>query len=97
MKQTTTTTDSPEFTRSERTRMVAAAHPHLIEAMEKAAQEYHENEDVWQQQATRQQRAGGMPKRDLESPYRRALREAAKAVTDAADEIIASSQIDAES
>ena len=80
---------------SERTRLVAEANPALIEALEKASQEYHQHEDAWQQECFRHQRAGGMPERRLESPYGRALREAATAVTDAFDELVASGQIEA--
>ncbi len=80
---------------SERTRLVAEARPNLIKAMEKAGQEYYALEVAWQEEAARQQRAAGMPERCLESPYRRALREAATAVTDAFDEMVVSGQIDA--
>ncbi len=96
---TTTTVDTPELAkrvpRSEMTRAVAEAHPAIVAALEKACQEYHQHEDAWQQECFRHQRAGGMPERRLESPYGRALREAATAVTDAFDEMVASSQIEA--
>ncbi len=96
---TTTTVDIPELAKgvpySEITRFVAEANPALIEALEKASQEYHQHEDAWQQECFRHQRAGGMPERRLESPYGRALREAATAVTDAFDELVASGQIEA--
>ena len=93
----TTTVDSPELAKgvpfSERTRLVAEANPSLIEALERASEEYYRREDAWQQEAVRQQRAGGMPKRELESPYGRALREAATAVTDAFDELLAAGAV----
>ena len=94
---TTTTVDSPELAKgvpfSERTRLVTEAHPALIEALEKASREFYQNEANWQEEAERQQRAGGMPKRELESPYGRALREAATAVTDAFDELLAAGAV----
>ncbi len=74
--------------RSELTRVVAEARPDLIEAMEKAGEAYYRLEEFWQAQTARQQRAGGLPERDLESPYRRAMRETAKAVTDAFEALI---------
>ena len=96
---TTTTVDIPELAKgvpySERQRFVAEAHPAIVAALEKACQEYHQHEDAWQQECFRHQRAGGMPERRLESPYGRALREAATAVTDAFDEMVASGQIEA--
>ena len=99
LNMTTTTVDIPELAKgvpySEITRFVAEANPALIEALEKASQEYHQHEDAWQQECFRHQRAGGMPERRLESPYGRALREAATAVTDAFDELVASGQIEA--
>ena len=98
---TTTTIASPVLAAgvpySERQRFVAEAHPAIVAALEKACQEYHQHEDAWQQECFRHQRAGGMPERRLESPYGRALREAATAVTDAFDELVASGQIEAKS
>ena len=74
--------------RSEMTRAVAEAYPALIEALEKAGEAYYQHDEDWQDEVARQQRAGGMPKRDLESPHGRALREAAKAVTDAFEALV---------
>ena len=96
---TTTTVDAPELAAhipfSERQRLVAESCPALIEALEKASREFYQNEANWQEEAERQQRAGGMPERELESPYGRALREAATAVTDTFDALVASGQIEA--
>ncbi len=96
---TTTTIASPALAAgipfSERTRLVALADPHLVETLERASQEYHRHEDAWQQEAARHQRNAGMPKRRLESPHGRALREVATAVVDAFDELVASGQIEA--
>ncbi len=94
---TTTTVDTPELAAripfSERQRLVAAANPALIAALEKASEEYYRHEANWQEEAERQQRAGGMLERDLESPYGKALREAAKAVMTAFDELLASGAV----
>ena len=91
-------TDTTEFAAgipySERTRLVAEARPDLIETLERASEEYYRHEANWQEEAERQQRAAGMPERELESPHGRALREAATAVMDAADELIASDQLE---
>ena len=96
---TTTTVDTPELAKripfSERQRLVAAANPALIAVLEKASEEYYRHEANWQEEAERQQRKAGMPERELESPHGRALREAATAVTDAFDEMVASGQIEA--
>ncbi len=96
---TTTTGDTSELaagvSRSEITRFVAETRPDLIKALERASEEYYRHEDTWQEEAERQQRDTGMPKQGLESPYGRALREAATAVTDAFDEMVASGQIEA--
>lgn len=74
---------------SVRTRLVLEARPDLIKAMEKAGEAYYQHDEEWQAEVDRQQRAGGMPKRDLESPYRRALREAAAAVVEKSKELLA--------
>ena len=76
----TTTTDTTEFTRSEITHIVMKAHPALIEAMEKAGQEFYEKEDGWQEEVATHQRAVGMPEQSLESHFGKALKEAAAAV-----------------
>ena len=90
---TTTTVDAPALAAripySERTRLVAEAHPALIEALEKASQEYYRHEDTWQAEAERHQRNAGMPRRRLESPHGRALREAAAAVVEKSRELLA--------
>ena len=80
---------------SESTRLVAEAHPGLIEAMERAGQEFYEKEDGWQEEVATHQRAAGLPQRSIESPYGQALRQAAVAVTDKFDELLASGQIEA--
>ena len=94
----TTTVDTPALAkrvpRSQMTRLVAEAYPALIAALEKASEEYYRHEANWQEEVERQQRAGDMPERELESPHARALREAAKAVTDAFDELVASGQLE---
>ena len=75
----TTTTTTPALAAgvpySELTRLVAEAHPDLIKALEKASQEFNENEDAWQEEVARHQRNASMPRRSLESPYGKALRE----------------------
>jgi hypothetical protein len=81
-------TDTPEFTRSEITRIVMAAHPELIAAMERASQEFNENEDAWQEEVARHQRNASMPRRSLESPYGKALREASTAVVAHSKELL---------
>ncbi len=65
---------------SEMTRAVAAARPDLVEALERASEGFYRHEEFWQAETARQQRASGMPERELESPYGRALREASQAV-----------------
>ncbi len=89
---TNTATTAPELAErvsySEITRIVMKAHPELIEAMEKALREFYENEDGWQEEVAQQQRAAGMPRRSLESPYRQALREASTAVVERAKELL---------
>ncbi len=79
--------------RSEMTRAVAAAYPALIEALEKAGEAYYQNEDTWQEEATRQQHAGRMPELELQSPYRRGLRETAKAVVEKFEDMLASGAV----
>lgn len=79
----TTTIDTPpskDVSRSEITSVVAAAHPDLIEAMERAAEGFYRHEDAWQDEITQQQRAAGMPEESLISPYGKALKEASQAV-----------------
>ncbi len=89
----TTTTDTTEFTRSEITHIVMKAHPALIEAMEKAGQEFYEKEDGWQEEVATHQRAAGMPKRSLESPYGKALRQASTAVLEKSKELLAAGAV----
>ena len=67
---------------SELTRLVAEAHPALIEALERISQEYHLHEPAWQEEVARHQRNAGMPERSLQSPYTKALNEAATAVVE---------------
>ncbi len=90
---TTTTVDARELAKgvpySESTRLVAEAHPDLIEAMEKASEEFYRNDAIWQEEVARNQRNAGMPEQSLESPFGKALREAAVAVFDKSKEILA--------
>ena len=81
------TTDSSS--RSERTRLVMEAHPELIEAMERAGEEFYENEDAWQEEIARHQRDAGLPEQSLESPFGKALREASTAVFTKSEELLA--------
>ena len=78
---------------SERTRMVAEAHPHLIEAMEKASQEFHQQEGAWQEEVARHQRNAGLPERSLQSPFGKALNEAAAAVVEKFEELLAAGAV----
>lgn len=93
----TTTTDSPALSEgvpySEITRLVAEANPDLIEALEKASQEYHRLEDAWREEAARHQRNADMPRRCVESPHGRALREASTAVVEAFEAMLASGAV----
>ena len=84
------TTDSSS--RSERTRLVMEAHPELIEAMERAGEEYYRNDAIWQAECARQQRAAGLPERRLESPYGKALKEASQAIVARYEELLAVKQ-----
>ncbi len=90
-------TDTTEFAAgipySERTRLVAEARPDLIETLERAAEEFYRHEDAWQEEAARHQRAAGMPKRSLESPHGRTLRQAATAVTEKFEELLAAGAV----
>ncbi len=86
---TDTTPPSKDVSRSGITRVVAVAHPDLIEAMERAAESSYRHEDAWQAECARQQRAAGMPERSLESPFGRALREASAAVVEKSKELLA--------
>ncbi len=72
---------------SESTRLVAEAHPGLIEAMERAAEEFHRHEESWQADAARHQRNAGM--QSVESPFGKALREASTAVVEKSKELLA--------
>ncbi len=81
------TTDSSS--RSERTRLVMEAHPGLVEALERAGEEFYENEDAWQEEVARHQRDAGLPVQSLESPFRKALREAGAAVDEKSEELLA--------
>ncbi len=94
---TNTTTTAPELAErvsySEITRIVMKAHPELIEAMERALREFYENEDGWQENVSRHQRAAGMPERSLESPYGQALREASTAVFERGKELLAAGAV----
>ena len=91
---TNTTTTAPELAErvsySEITRIVMKAHPELIEAMERALREFYENEDGWQENVSRHQRAAGMPEQSLQSPFRKSLREASRAVVERAKELLGS-------
>ncbi len=86
-------TDTTDLTtgvsRAELTRIVMEAHPELIKAMEKAGQNFYENEDAWQEEVAQHQRNAGMPRRSLESPFGKALREASTAVFDKSKELLA--------
>ncbi len=89
----TTKVDAPALAKgvsySERTRMVMEARPDLIEAMQKAAEEQYRHEDTWQDEVARHQHDAGMPEQHLESPYRRAAREASTAVFEKSEELLA--------
>ncbi len=74
---------------SEITRLVAEAHPELIEAMERASQEYHLHDSAWQEEVARHQRNAGLPEQSLESPFGKALREASTAVFEKSEELLA--------
>ncbi|MEE8454249.1 MAG: hypothetical protein V3R90_05755 [Limibaculum sp.] len=65
---------------SERTRLVAEAHPDLIEALENASKEFYRSDAIWQEEIARHQRNTGLPEQSLESPFGKALREASTAV-----------------
>ena len=90
---TATTTIAPDLTKgvpySEITHFVAEANPALIEALEKASQEYHRHEESWQEECARHQRNAGMPEQSLESPFGKALREASTAVVEKSKELLA--------
>ena len=94
---TTTTIDAPEIAKgvsySERTRLVALANPALVEALEKASQEYHRHEGAWQEETAKHQRNAGMPKRSLQSPFGKALNEAAAAVVEKFEELLAAGAV----
>ena len=77
---------------SEITRRVIEADPSLIEAMERASQDYHRFEDGWQAEAARHQRNADMPQESLRSRYGKALREAAAAVVARYEELLAAKQ-----
>ena len=78
---------------SEIMHFVAEASPALIEALEKASQEYHRHEESWQEEVARHQHNVGMPRRSLESPYGKALNEASTAVLAAFEEMLPSGQL----
>ena len=61
--------------------------------MERASEEIYRHEDAWQEEAARHQRAAGMPKRSLQSPYGKALRQAAVAVTEKFEEMLAAGAV----
>ncbi len=85
----TITTDSSPLSEgvsySDLTRLVAEKNPALIEAMEKASEEFYRNDAIWQEEVARRQRNAGMPEQSLESPFGKALREASTAVRSAFD------------
>ena len=91
------TTTAPELAErvsySEITHIVMKAHPELIEAMEKAGQEFYEKEDGWQEEVATHQRAAGMPEQSLESPFGKALREASTAVVEKSKELLAAGAV----
>ncbi len=84
-----TTSHAEGASRSEITRIVMEVHPELIEAMERAGEDFYRHEDAWQEEAARQQRAAGMPKQSLKSPFGKALREASTAVVEKSEELLA--------
>ncbi len=94
---TSTTIATPKLVEgvpySEITRLVAEVDPALIEALEKASQEYHRHEDTWQEEAARHQRNAGMPKRSLQSPFGKALNEAGAAVVEKSKELLAAGAV----
>jgi hypothetical protein len=87
MTDTSTFSEGVPF--SDRTRLVAVAHPDLIEAMEKASEEFYRNDAIWQEEVARRQRNAGMPEQSLESPFGKALREASTAVFTKSEALLA--------
>ena len=78
---------------SEITRIVMRAHPELIEVMEKASEEFYRNDAIWQEEVARHQRNADMPEQSLESPFGKALREAAAAVVEKSKELLAAGAV----
>ena len=78
---------------SESTRLVAEAHPGLIEAMEKASEEFYRHDAIWQEEVARNQRSASLPKRSLQSPFGKALNEAAAAVVEKSKELLAAGAV----
>ena len=94
---TTTTVDDPELAEgvpfSERQRFVGEADPAIVATLERACQEYHQHEESWQEECARHQRNAGMPKRSLQSPFGKALNEAAAAVVEKFEELLAAGAV----
>ena len=74
-------------------RLVAETNPALIEAMEKASEEFYRNDAIWQEEVARRQRNAGMPEQSLESPFGKALREASTAVVEKFEELLAAGAV----
>ena len=89
--------DAPDLAKgapySELTRIVAEAHPSLIEAMEKASEEFYRHDAIWQEEVAKNQRNAGLPERSLESPFGKALREASTAVLEKSKELLAAGAV----
>ncbi len=66
---------------SEGWRLVAAVDPALVETWRAARAAYRLNDPGWREETARWQRNSGV-RRSLQSPYAKALREAAAAVAD---------------
>ena len=78
---------------SERTRFVLETHPALIEALEKASQEFYLHDPAWQEKCSRHQLNHGMPRRPVESRYGKALNEASAAVVGAFEAMLAAGEV----
>ena len=78
---------------SELTRIVAEAHPSLIAAMGKASEEFYRHDAIWQEEVARNQRSASLPKRSLQSPFGKALNEAAAAVVEKSKELLAAGAV----
>ncbi len=64
----------------QRWRFIEAWEPELVAKWKEACEAYESNEAAWQERTRQYQISGNMPRRDLESPYGKARREAKAAV-----------------